>query len=123
MNNMLHWECGLCEHKFVKSPSNLKRLGYGGCPNCLSIKNMPKSHINLLYYLKPNKNIKSLQDIIADLKYNYIKTAEIKRILERKGLIKKFKYYFENSRHGYNISSKGKRSLEIYETLKDEKSE
>ena len=119
----LNWECGLCNHKFSKSPSSLTRLGYGGCPNCSSIKNMPKSHINMLYYFKLNKNIKSIQDIIADLKYNYNKTVQIKRILERKGLIEKYKSYFENSRHGYKISLKGKRSLEIYETLKDEKSE
>lgn len=82
---------------------------------------MPKSHISLLYYLKSNKNIKSIQDIIADLKYTYNKTVQIKRILERKGLIEKYKFYFENSRHGYNISSKGKRIIELYETLNDEK--
>ena len=121
LHNALNWECGLCNLKFSKSPSSLTRLGYGGCPNCLSIKNMPKSHTNLLYYLKSNKNIKSIQDIIADLNYNYIKTAEIKRILERKGLIKKLKFYFENSRHGYKISSKGKRIIQLYETLKNEK--
>ena len=119
----LYWGCGLCKYKFWKSPSNLTRLVYGGCPNCLSIKNMPKSHISLLYYLKLNKNIKSIQDIIVDLKYNYNKTVEIKTILERKGLIEKFKYYFENSRHGYKISLKGIRILKLYDILKDEKKE
>ncbi|KKN12132.1 hypothetical protein LCGC14_1019500, partial [marine sediment metagenome] len=119
-HTVLHWECGLCKYKFWKSPSTLTRLVYGGCPNCLSIKNMPKSHISLLYYLKLNKNIKSIQDIIVDLKYNYNKTVEIKTILERKGLIEKFKYYFENSRHGYKISLNGIRILKLYDVLKDE---
>ncbi|MFW9881246.1 MAG: hypothetical protein ACFFG0_49915, partial [Candidatus Thorarchaeota archaeon] len=109
----LYWECGLCKHKFWKSPSNITRLVYGGCPKCLSIKNMPKSHINFLYYLKLNKNIKSIQDIIVEIKYDYNKIVEIKAILERKGLIKKFKYYFDNSRHGYKISLKGLRILKL----------
>jgi len=116
----LFWECGLCKFTFWKSSFQLTRLVYGGCPICLSIKNMPQSHIDLLNYFKSNKNIKSIQDIIDDLKYNYNKTVEIKTILERKGLIEKFKYHFENSRHGYKISLKGIRILKLYGVLKDE---
>lgn len=81
---------------------------------------MPKSYIDLLNYLKSNKNIKSIQDIIVDLKHDYNKTVEIKTILERKGLIEKLKYYFENSRYGYKISLKGIRILKLYGVLKDE---
>lgn len=97
----------------------MTRSIYGGCPNCLSIKNMPKSHIDLLNYLTSNNSFKSIQDIIVDLKHEYNKTIEIKTILERKGLIEKLKYYFENSRHGYKISLKGIRILKLYGVLKD----
>jgi hypothetical protein len=122
INETLYWECGICKHKFWKTPHNMTRSIYGGCPNCLSIRNMPKSHIDLLHYIKTSNDIISTQDMTTETKYNYNKTARIKAILERKKLIRKYKYFFRNPRcHGYKISSKGLRTLELSKILKDDR--
>jgi len=117
-HSVLNWECGLCEQEFWRTPRNLTRSIYGGCPNCLSIKNMKRLHIDLLNYLKSSKIMRSVDNIALQFAVKYGSIAQIiKKILIKKELIEKHKNPYSDARYGYTISPKGLKILELYEIL------
>ena len=114
----LYWECGLCEHKFWKSAQKLrKKNSLKKCPNCLSIKNIPQLHIDILECLKLEGE-KTITDISDYIKIPNSKIMHIVResLFERYNLIKReinLKNALGRNPYLYSITKKGLDVLKI----------